>query len=219
MSIQKTFVAYRCIMCLSFSLYGAFIMSLMLFQFDSNMYITSKLDAIVTHQYDTVAMHYMHSTLLIFRVYLLLDIIMMCFIPILYRTDLLLHHVFTILMYSTFALSTPLNPLHIALGSILLTTEGISVFNYAFSDWKRCLSCWRILFILTVRVPLWVWTYNIKRHMYYTLSIVCLSCAIVYDLDVIRKSIRILNKESEIVQVIHKNKGIEGSSDKHEKDH
>lgn len=70
---------------------------------------------------------------------------------VLYRTDLLIHHSITLLIYLSFINNTPLQM------SNYLIMECISLMNYTWRNKPQLLKLYRTLCILLIRIPLVSW--------------------------------------------------------------
>ena len=114
--------------------------------------------------------YYQNCLLMIF--YLTWDTYNMITRPILYRTDLMIHHavVFIVFISSKNYMSL--------LASNIIIMENISLLNYALRDNIRLLNLYRTACILFVRLPLTIWVfiyYNpniIIPHLYKTVTTV-----------------------------------------------
>lgn len=116
---------------------------------------------------------------------------------ILYRRDLVLHHLFSIVsMCSTFN-DAPLVSSHIFI------MEGLSVMNYVWYNHPTLLKIYRTAFIFLVRIPitLYMWLYympyfinpymkvtqSYPMYLYSTASAKCLGFFILYDLYILKQ--------------------------------
>ena len=90
---------------------------------------------------------------LLFCFYLGWDTYHMITIPVLFRTDLMIHHSVCFVCYVSYINNTPLQMSH------YLSMECISLMNYVWRNNPQLLKLYRTLCILCVRVPLITWCF------------------------------------------------------------
>jgi len=103
--------------------------------------------------------YYQNCLLMLF--YLGWDTYHMITKPILFRTDLMIHHSVTTVIYLSY-----INQISL-MGSNVLIMECISLMNYCWRNNPQTLKLYRTLCILCVRIPLSLWLW-----LYYTPNIV-----------------------------------------------
>jgi len=139
MDIQTEHMKYRCYfisaMC-SISLYGWYNYSL--FDTINNSVLTP---------------YYQNSMIMLF--YLGWDTYYMIVTPVLFRTDLMIHHSVTTVVFLSYINHTALQ-----MNNVLIM-ECISLMNYAWRNHPKLLKLYRTLCICCVRMPLslWMWSY------------------------------------------------------------
>ena len=81
---------------------------------------------------------------------------------ILFRTDLIIHHIISLIIYLSYINNTTLQISHV------LIMECISLMNYIWKDNPQILNIYRTCCILLVRMPLsfWFWLYYNPNIMY-----------------------------------------------------
>jgi len=94
----------------------------------------------------------------IFIGYLLYDLSKMICNKILFRIDLIYHHLFCVIVYSLLTTSIPKT------GSWLVLAENISLFNYFFRNNFKTLLIYRIVIILLCRMPGWFYILYISHY-------------------------------------------------------
>uniref|UniRef100_A0A6C0ENN2 TLC domain-containing protein n=1 Tax=viral metagenome TaxID=1070528 RepID=A0A6C0ENN2_9ZZZZ len=101
--------------------------------------------------------YYQNCLLMLF--YLGWDTLHMICTPILFRTDLIIHHSITIVVYMSYINNTTLQ-----MNNVLIM-ECVSLMNYIWKNNPELLKLYRTLSILCIRIPvsLWFWLcYNPK---------------------------------------------------------
>ena len=93
--------------------------------------------------------YYQNCLLMLF--YLGWDTYYMIINPILYRTDLMIHHSVTLVVYLSF-----INYVSLEASNVLIM-ECISLMNYVWRNNPNLLKLYRMLCILCVRIPLTLW--------------------------------------------------------------
>ena len=128
--------------------------------------------------------------------YLLWDMYAMMREPILFRNDLMIHHIFTFFMYVS---GTYYN--FLKTGSLFMLAESISLFNYVLRKQQRILNYYRLFTIFCIRMPIWFgFLYIHNQHflyLSYTPYIIFTygpTLLIIYDLFIIRKIISAFRK-------------------------
>jgi len=104
--------------------------------------------------------YYQNCLLMLF--YLGWDTYHMINIPILYRTDLMIHHSVTLVIYLSSINNTSLQM------SNVLIMESISLMNYIWRNKQQLLKLYRTLCIFCIRIPvsLWFWLYYNPNIIY-----------------------------------------------------
>ena len=97
--------------------------------------------------------YYQNCLLMLF--YLGWDIYHMITNDVLYRTDLMIHHLITIVVYVSFINITSLQMSHV------LIMECVSLMNHVWRNHPTCIKLYRTLCIICIRMPLsfWMWLY------------------------------------------------------------
>jgi len=93
--------------------------------------------------------YYLNCLLMLF--YLGWDTYHMITNPIIYRTDLMIHHSISLVVYLSYINNTPLQM------SNVLIMECISLMNYIWRNHPQLLNLYRTLCILGIRMPLSTW--------------------------------------------------------------
>lgn len=152
------------------------------------------------YQIKTVSASYINCV--IFMFYLHWDLYMMLYSKhksILFRKDLFIHHIISLLVYLSY-----INSIEVIMSNILIM-ECISLLNYTLKDNSKLLNLYRTLCILCIRMPisLWFWIYynptyvypyyyaNYSKVIYYYLTILnnIFLFFIVYDLYILKQII------------------------------
>lgn len=96
-----------------------------------------------------------YQNCLLMLIYLGWDTYHMITTPILFRTDLMIHHSITTVVYLSYINNTTLQM------SNVLTMECISLMNYALVNKPQLLKLYRTLSIFLIRMPMsfWFWFY------------------------------------------------------------
>jgi hypothetical protein len=111
--------------------------------------------------------YYQNCLLMIF--YLCWDIFKMITNKILYRTDLMIHHIITLIIFLSC-----INYISLQLSNMLIM-ECISLMNYILRKHPNILKIYRTLCIILIRIPLilWSWLFYNPSIVYPYLKIVC----------------------------------------------
>ena len=139
--------------------------------------------------------YYQNCLLMLF--YLAWDTKRMIETPILFRTDLMIHHSVTTVVYLSYINNTTLQ-----LSNVLIM-ECISLMNYVWRNNPKLLKLYRTFCIFCIRMPLslWLWLYynpnilypylEIRRHHYHYLYLSMLGNVylffVVYDMIILWK--------------------------------
>jgi hypothetical protein len=104
--------------------------------------------------------YYQNCLLMLF--YLGWDTYHMTINPILFRTDLMIHHSVTMVVYLSYINNATLQT------SNVLIMESISLMNYVWRNNPRLLKFYRIFCIFCIRMPLsfWMWLYYNQNFLY-----------------------------------------------------
>ena len=138
-----------------------------------------------------------YQNCLLFLFYLGWDTYHMITKPILYRTDLMTHHLLACFTFMSFIMICPLQMSHI------LIMESISIMNYVWRNNPETLKLYRTLCIICIRIPIWegLWLYYYPSYVlthikhivspnYYTYLVVLgkiFPCFLVYDINILWK--------------------------------
>ncbi len=134
---------------------------------------------------------------IIFMTYLQWDICAMLTHPKLYRTDLLIHHSMTSIIYCIGFYKNLFKS-----GSILMLCESISLLNYILRNHPLYLNYYRLLTIAFIRMPIWIGCFYFHFSHFDDMSIIPhitfkygTSLFVVYDCFVIYKISKLLIKQ------------------------
>ena len=205
----NTFTVYRCGACIIFTIAGIctwYMCTIALkkqLDGDTDRYLTYVTDSNGNYNVKISSKTiggYMWGIVILFQLYILFDIALMCTCSSLFRKDLMVHHVYILIIYITFGYNAYIDTqteTFLVMGCALLVAEGLSVLNYTLRKWKQNLSLWRMSFVIFVRFPLWVGAYYVVHQHFILTSSLMLASAIIYDINVVYRSWIILKSKIE----------------------
>ena len=108
----------------------------------------------------------------------LFDTVLLLYPP-LFRTDLMVHHLFNIF----FMFCWQVTDLSLASGTSVLVAESMSIFNFLRKSRPQFVTLWRAGVVVFIRIPKWVWLFQLN-HWLTTTMFVFFMC---YDMFLLKQ--------------------------------